>query len=99
MSIYVKVMSRSFFLVEAATSQVIRNDYIRNCIKYELDVVGIGCTRLVTIYLLRGTLILGFKLCLDIRCCFFICLFACTKTRKWVCNMFIDLLCHVVVVK
>jgi hypothetical protein len=41
-----------------------------------LDVVGICGTSLVAVNLLRRAFVLRFKLKLDVRSCFFICLFA-----------------------
>ena len=63
-------------LVQSTASQIVGNDNISNSIKHKLDVVGISGTCHVTVYLLCGGFVLGFKLGLDISCCFTI--FLCT---------------------
>jgi len=54
--------------VEAAAAQIVGNDDVGDCVKDELDVGGVGGTRLVTVDLLRRALVLRLELCLDVRC-------------------------------
>lgn len=53
-------------LIEAATSEVIGNDHIRNSVKDELDVLCVGSTSHVTVNLFGCGLILGLKLGLNV---------------------------------
>lgn len=53
-------------LVQATPAKVVRDDDICDRVEYELDVVCISSTCLVTVDLLRGASILCLKLRLDV---------------------------------
>lgn len=56
----------AFGLVEAAASQVVGDDDVRDGVEHELDVLRVGGAGHVAVDLLCGALILGLELSLDI---------------------------------
>lgn len=68
-------------LIEAATSEVIGNDHIRNSVKDELDVLCVGSTSHVTVNLFGCGLILGLKLGLNVCSSLSVLLSPCKKNE------------------
>lgn len=54
-------------LVETAAAQIIGDNDVCDCVEHKLNVVRVGGTGHVAVNLLRGRLVLRFKLCLDVR--------------------------------
>lgn len=59
-----------WLLVEATASKVVGDNHICHSVKDKLDVGGVGGAGHMTVYFLVGTLVLRFKLCLNVRGCF-----------------------------
>lgn len=69
-------------LVQATSPQIIGYDDVSNGVKYKLDVISICCACLVTVDLLRWTLVLRFKLGLNVGSCLLISLVSCKNRAK-----------------
>merc|ERR1719384_2292573 len=54
------------YLVEPASSQIVSNDHIRHGVEDKLYVLSVGGAGHVTVDLLRGRLVLGLELSLDV---------------------------------
>lgn len=54
-------------LVETAAAKVVGDNDVCDGVKYELDVVSVGSTSSVAVYILGGALVLSLELRLDVR--------------------------------
>ena len=77
----VQLTGRTESLVEPASSQVVGDDHIRHGIKDKLNVLSVGGAGHVTVDLLRGRLVLGLELSLDVGCGLSVLLGPCTPTQ------------------
>jgi len=75
-AIFIKLFS-FFCLVETASSEVVGDNDIGDCVKDELDVGRIRCTRHMTVDLFGRRFVLGLELSLDVGCCLSVLLRAC----------------------
>ena len=74
------VGTASVWSVEATSAQVVGDDDVGDGIEDKLNVVSVSGASLVAVDLLRCTLVLCLKLCLDVRGCFLVALFAYTSS-------------------
>lgn len=64
-------------LVQSAATQVVCDDDVSDCVEHKLYVLRVGGARHVAVDLLRGRLVLGLELCLDVGSCLTVLLSSC----------------------